>query len=189
MKKLLLSIVILITSSLCHAQFCIKDGGLYVCDSDKDYIVYDFDGISAKDLYSKVKTAVIDIYVSGKNVASENEGEILSVNGVSKDDIFIKSMGLTHRLTMNYNLTFKFKDGKIRIDLPNINYIQTQSSPSGPLYFKSGSMGGLTVSALYVYKKDGSVRYQDAIDSTEKFFNSLISKILDKVKNGTEEEW
>lgn len=182
MKKLLF-ILLLISPSLCFAQFYVSEGGLKVRDSDNPFVVYDFNGMTSQELYNKAKTAITGIYVSAKDVVSSNEGEILSINAISTNKIYMETMGHKDYFDMNYNINFRFKDNKIRVDSPTINYIKLSGSNPLPLLFERGKGLGLMSTCIYLYKKNGEVRYPDVIRTSEDLLNGIVLSIMNGVKS------
>ena len=143
--------------------------------------------MSSQELYNRAKNAVISTFVSAKDVATENENEMISVNAVSNKEVYIKQMGIITNFIVNYNIRMRFKDGKVRVDLPIINYIKVDGPQLQNVYLTRGS-NGMVASSLYVYKKNGDLRYKDFKSSFEKLFNRLITNLIDNIRNNNEKD-
>lgn len=177
MRKVLLLMIVMSFPICGFSQLCFKECNIQFCENNPEYMVKEFQGLSAERLYGDVKNFIVSSFKSSKNVLSES-GEILSVNGVSYRDAYIKYMGTKLRLIIDYTLIVKVKDGKIRIDTPVINSIKTDTNPEQVVYVKKGSNSMRT---FYVYKKNGDIRYKDfeptVLDYFNKFINNLIAAI------------
>lgn len=177
MRKILLFVLFLSISFCGYSQLCFNECKLRFSGDNHDYIVKEFNGVDAERLYADAKNYIVSTFKSAKNVLSES-GEILSINGVSNGDAYIKYMGTKLRLIIDYTLIVRVKDGKIRIDVPVINSIKTDTNPEQVVYVKKGSNSMRT---FYVYKKNGDIRYKDfeptVLDYFNKFINNLIAAI------------
>lgn len=177
MRKILLLIIMLCLPICGFSQLCIKECNIQFCDNNPEYMVKEFQGLSAERLYGNAKNFIVSSFKSSKNVLSESS-EILSINGVSYRDAYIRYMGTKLRLIIDYTLIVRVKDGKIRIDTPVINSIKTDTDPVQVVHMKKGSNSTRT---FYVYKKNGDIRYKDfeptVIDYFNKFINNLIAAI------------
>lgn len=66
MKKILLFAAAIVLIQSANAQFCLRPGGMYVCDSEDMYIVKEFKDLKKEDIYKRAKTALISMYKSAK---------------------------------------------------------------------------------------------------------------------------
>lgn len=182
MKKVLILLALLMPL-MCSAQFILENGS-FVSEDDKNYIVYEFPGKTKAELYKMVKSSIIDLFVSAKDVLSENENESLKIRGVSQKDVFTKSMGMTFNIETTYTIQFHFKEGKVRVDAPYI-VSMTSGTQRNAIYMNRGGRDCL-------YKKNGEVRYGDLKESLEKFINNLslsIIKGIDDKKSEDDDNW
>lgn len=181
MKKILF--ILLIIPFLCSAQkanFKLQSDASFLLENGNKFYVIETEGTQS-DLYKKVLSSITKIYVSPKNVISKVENDMISVNGIS-DDFFTYSgmMGVKIPISMQYNLQFQFKDGKIRIDAPTLIRIFTDSNQDiKPI---SGWLN-----AQGVFKKgNANPKKQYVIDAFNNELNGLINSILDFK---AEEKW
>lgn len=147
MRKFILLLSLFCSTILAVAQnqvnFKMQADGSLKSNDRKDFMVISFEGKTAQDLYTLVKTNVTTQYNSAKDVLSTVENEAISINGISKETISkgyrshfsqrslsgntSKSPAHNKRtpigeydFTIQYVISFRFKDGKIRIDAPVI---------------------------------------------------------------------
>ncbi len=59
---------------------------------------------------------------------SEVDNSMITINGISTDDIMAKKALGYIQIKMNYTIVFHFKDGRIRVDVPSINKMTGESS-------------------------------------------------------------
>lgn len=124
--KNLLSIALLLMCLGIQAQerkveFKLQPTGAFLSEDNKDFVVVDFEGKTASELYSMVKDNVMSFYNSPKEVMSESEGSVITIYAHEKSIWYVKSLGAIGVYGGYYNIVFRFKDGKIRIDAPTIN--------------------------------------------------------------------
>ena len=182
MKKFLLTSIALVCLFMnANAQLVLSpDGFISAADSTKNYIVVDMKGEQA-DLYKQVKGAVLSMFRSPKDVLSESAPEMLTINGFAEDGVVIpKALGLKMTYDVNFTISFKFRDGKIRVDAPSFICKNTSmGDKTVELVLRGGSnygFGKTTVNSIYNKKGDKANEKEKKI--VEDFFNQLISKII-----------
>lgn len=188
MKQILLILAVLTSSFCAKAQFILTADG-WATETGKQYYVTEIPG-SQQELYAKAKVAFTQIYKSAKDVLSYSEPDIIKANGFT-DTPFLKQWGRTAHFNMTYSLTVLFKDGKIRFDAPSIGSLYSLDGRGieVPLYMGKGGGSGLS-SFGHIFKKNGDVRYKDAKQSIEEYFNNLIGSIITAIENPTvDEDW
>lgn len=192
MKKIFLLIACLSYSLACFAQFELIPGELVPKENhDKDFVVYEFKGVDAHDLYSKTLAAITSLYVSADNVTNKVEGKMINIHGVQKDKVCIKQLGIVSCFDLNYNLIFRFKDEKLRIDVPIINDIICINGYGDAVHLTIGNEGTKGMgSYMSIFKKDNNVKYKEAKESIESFFNSLVNSIVSEIESDSQsEDW
>lgn len=163
-------------------------------DKDAKFIVIEKEGKSQKELYDQIKNFIMYSFVSPKDVISENGTDMITLNGVSNGDVECKKGFVMLPFKTNYTIVFMFKDGKIRINIPTINKMTSESTTLG------GDLSGLYELTLtkddpvstgreqiVVFKKDGKTT-KGAKESIEKLFNTLIDKAINFTSTA-KEEW
>ena len=124
------------------------------------------------------------LFVSPKDAISTIIDESITINSVSVGDILFKNViGAKIKLTMNFTLTARFKDNKIRIDLPSINSLTNygaQQTETLYIYNKRG---------ITIFRSDGEVKNSLAKETIELFFNNIIKGIEDNILNPNNLVW
>lgn len=139
MKNLVLVLLAVLSASLLHAQdkkvdFHFTEDGKYCIDgADHDYYVFEYDGMTAESLRNKA------IYVWG-NLAHYPKsfiGEGLRLCLVDGHYFIAESRHYIYNLSSDvlFRFSFKthFKDGKMRIDIPNLEKVTLEST--GQVYY------------------------------------------------------
>lgn len=148
------------------AHFYLQQDGTFKTKDNADYAVVEYDGMSAEELYTMVKSNINSLYKSPKDVMSEVENISITIRGYDK-----KVTINTYPFSGYYNLNFKFKDGRIRVAAPiideNVYLDHTQFDFSKEI-------------AKFFDKKDGSVKPKKIKykEYTENNLNLLIYKII-----------
>lgn len=187
MQKILLILIMMAIMPLIGlaqtVNFELQADGTFLNKQDgKDFVVLVKEGKTNQELYEDVLKAVTKTYVSPHDVISKVDGEIITVNGISEDCISFKGwMGVNVIFSIQYNLKFQFKNGKIRVDSPVITRFFTDDSPD----IKPFS-GWLRVQKVFVKDKPNPKK-QNTIDDFNNTINGLINRILST--NDSEEEW
>ncbi|GEM_PF-1101866 len=125
MKKLFL-FVMLVMCLVIHAQerkvdFKLQPTGVFLTEDGKDFTVVEFEGKSASELYSMVKSNAMTLYNDPDKVMSESGGNMISMYAFREDMCVVSSMGAKGIYGGHYKLLFRFKDGRIRVDAPSID--------------------------------------------------------------------
>lgn len=118
MKRLILSIALIITTAATFAQSIPKmelrpNGFVSAADSTKNYVVLEVPKMKQAELYKKTLTYLNGLYKNPSQVISAVDGESITVNGYT--DAITTTKGL-YKYPLKYNLILKFKDGKIRFE-------------------------------------------------------------------------
>lgn len=150
MRKFILLLSLFCSTILAVAQnqvnFKMQADASFKTEDGKSFIIIPFEGKTAQELYTIVKKNVTTTYFSAKNVLNTVENEMISVNGITSQGVIpYEIMSRTHSVRtpvsngkesksnlsnednnnciyypIQYILTFRFKDGKIRIDAPEV---------------------------------------------------------------------
>jgi hypothetical protein len=186
MKKILLITVMLFAFQINAQQnyFTLTINGFEnTYNLSQNYIVINFNGKTKQELYNDFLTELTITYVSSKDVISKSENNAISINALSLNAIKYKIGKNVSYFDLNYNLSFQFKDNKVRINLPAIVYMTRGANN----LLISGSNGFLT-NSKFIYKK-GKLKVPSAKASLEKYFNGLINEIITSVKNKSNSDW
>lgn len=170
-------------------KFNLRPDGTFQTDDGKNFVVVEFEGKTAQELYTMVKSNAITLYNSPKTVLSENEPVNLSILALSENLYKTYKIGggfVAYKA--NYNLVFHFKDGRIRIDAPLVHEKLDVSATGVPIPKSFVSL------VDDWFEKNGSVKKkkQDDVLKIEEIFNYPINYLLGYNKRGSsvnEEEW
>lgn len=182
MKKVLLAILFALPMAAVAQVFTLTANGFVNAeDPSKDYAVVEIEGTQA-ELFNKAKTAATAMWGAAKEVLSYNEPEIIVINGLSSGDVSYTFMGMTSYYDVYYRLQLQFKDGRMRIDAPKADKATVRGG-RGEIFLGAG---GRTC----IFKKNGEVRYDKMKEQVDKYFNTLVATLIDKMKNGAaQEDW
>ena len=123
MRKYLLLLMMFVCCNMVAQElvhFTIQPTGRFLNEDGKDFVVVEFEGKSADELYSMVKTNVMTMYNNPKEVMSESDG-VITIFAYEKNIWVVKSLGATGLYDGSYKLIFRFKDGRVRVDAPSIS--------------------------------------------------------------------
>lgn len=188
MKILIALVVILFSLSPSFAQnyFALTKSGLKpVNDLNKEFIIIEKLG-TQKELFSTVKLFVYSFFVSPKDVVSEMDTTMITINGVSTKDVVAKKGFGYLNIKMNYTITFHFKNGKIRVDNPSINTMTAESSSTfWQLTLTKNDSYDSSRDRFAIFDND-KIKAEPAKENIETFFNNFIDKAIkyDASKNG-----
>lgn len=174
-----------------YAQFEIIPGTIICKNSpNKNFVVYEFNGKSANYLYTKSLSAITSMFVSANNVTNKVDNEMINIHGVQSDIACIKQLGKTSCFTLDYNLIIRFKDGKIRIDSPQINELYCINGNGDKVYMEIDNSGTKNMGfSLSLFKKSGEPKYKEAKDQLEDFFNKMASNIKNNIEQEESSDW
>lgn len=197
MKKICLLLFLFIPSML-FAQFKLTiDGFVDEKDTSKNYIVYEFEDKSQESLYNSVLMFINKTYRSPKDVINEVKPEMVTISGFQEACISVtkpkKVLGNTYSagggFDLSYNMSFRFKEGKIRIDAPSFECKSEKNGRKSELVL-SGSNGGLgVVSKTGLFKKNGEPSREHAIKMLEDFFNAISISIKESISDESKDNW
>jgi len=190
MKKILFVLILLLpTLAFSQEKLELTPSGLKVQGNpEAKYIIIEKSG-SQQDLFNTIKSFISNYFVSPKDVISEVDNDMITLNGISAKDISVKK-GLGYLdITMNYTIVFHFKDGRIRIDLPYINKMTSRSSSTlWQMTINQDDAYDYSYDHLYIFDKKGKLKNNTAKDGIENFFNSFIDKAVN-FKSPQKEDW
>ena len=102
-------------------EFKLQPTGAFLTEDGKDFAIVEFEGKSASELYSMVKSNAMSLYNDLDKVMSESDGNMVSMYAYREDMCVVSSMGAKGIYGGHYKLVFRFKDGRIRVDAPSID--------------------------------------------------------------------
>ncbi|OAV69104.1 hypothetical protein Barb6_01999 [Bacteroidales bacterium Barb6] len=188
--RMILSVMV-VFSCMANAQFTLTlKGFVNSNDETKDYVVFEFDGLSKSELFQKAKVFVNKNYVSAKDVLNEVENENISVNGFSTEAIrlFDGKMGkLAPPFNLTYSFNISFKEGKIRINAPDFKVSSSQNDVFITLTEKS--LFGTPVKHRIFNPSNGKTEKENSKSDLESFFNILFSNLKKSINGELDDNW
>lgn len=193
MKRLLtLCLIALITGCAFAQEFTLTANGFVnSANAEQGFVVIETAG-NQSDIYKKVRTYLYGVYRSPKDVLSEAEPDMITVNGIASDAVQKKAMGMVATsYDMNYTISIRFKDGRIRIDAPSFTLLDT-STGSKPIRLvlcgkSNGGLGSEIVNTIY--NKKGELKAKYAKEQLESYFNSYIKALQKGLETSQTEDW
>jgi hypothetical protein len=203
MKKLFL-LLLLFVPAWASAQFKVVPGGM-TTENGREYIVENFNG-SQSELSVKAKAVLTKMFASPQDTIEAADSSSITLKTCAMKVVHISYCGKPLDSSIIYHLTFRFKDGKIRIDTPQLlsyfyaNY--AKAAPTSQMLLEKGykldkkdkaeksvTKRGMAKN-FYVYKLDGSTRIDDAVTGLEEYFNTLVKKFVNEMDlAGSKDEW
>ena len=152
-----------------------------------DYVVFEFEGKTQKELYDAVLLKINTSYVSPKDVLSSIESVNITINGFTQK--LFKWNGAV--FDVNYTISFMFKDGKVRVNAPSLNKMLGTYQRKSYEMFVCGNGGGALSDRVFIYQqKSGSLRLSSQKTTIENYFNSIINSIMKSVEeNNSNDDW
>lgn len=175
MKRFLIYLVFALCVIECYSQslmFSLHKDGAFLTDDGMNYKVLTFDGKTAKELYNIVNTNAVSLYKSPNTVMSVNEGVSISIRGYKEN--LIGAYGAY------YNLIFEFKDGRMKINAPLAN--EMDSSVVDDILWGKGAISrnfGREVQRRFVRleRKNAKVaaKAERELKATENYLNMVVN--------------
>lgn len=188
MKRLVFTLLfVLATVCSSFAQFVVTPNGLEKNEVDgNEYYVIEVPGISQSELYTRTLQFITQTYVSPKDVISSKiENETISVTG--RQTIF-------YDFNVLYKLVFRFKDGRVRFDIPQI--ISMKKYDDGKEYELTFNKARTQGQNIYIFNNKGELRgmaipnYKYDIENLfNSLFNSYTASIMNKTENDNDDNW
>jgi hypothetical protein len=178
MKKTTTLSMLLFIATLSFAQsnvnFSVTKYGTYeVPFSSNDYYVITFPNQTQTQLYTSALKAITRDFVSAKDVVSKVENEMISVNAIHRFTESYSAFSLTY--DVNYTFEMEFRDGRVRINAPNIVRITDQYGDR--VSFTECATSSTTGELLESSRREFS------------FVNNVINRILSNMNSRYSDDW
>ena len=168
-------------------EFKLQRSGAFLTAAGEEYAVVEFQGKTAEELYQMVKDNVSEYYENPEDILTEEDNK-LTVRGGCKDFVMWTFMMVATQFGAFYDLTFRFKDGRIRIDAPVIEdeLIATAS------VMKKGTSASFK-SMLGSFYKNGELKEKSKpkVIQIENYINTTVNQLLGLIKSKTadDDDW
>lgn len=210
MRKILFLLITLI-SPVCFAQvnnsvkFNLSENGVFLSQDGKEYIVLEYPNESQNDLYNKYLVAITGLYISPKDVISKVDGQMISLRGYKSGAFTNTLLGVfSYTYDIEYVIKFQAKDGKVKIDSPEIVKIRQSFGNSKDEYgisefIKSKKLFEKELPEITGNdKKDEKSRKradkknkerEEYVSQLNRAVNSLINNIINETNKNQSEDW
>lgn len=185
MKKVLLLISLMSLCITANAQFTVTKDGIKPI-TDKEYYVVDVAGKTSEELYNNVLSYIVANFQNPDAVANKLEGQMINLHGNFPEAMPCQeAMGkISCFADVELNLVMYFKDGRIRFDSPTIHSMICHSRKTNygnywTYYFYAPAAAGQLTGDFSLFKKNGEVKNEIAVNGLNTFINNLITEIVD----------
>ena len=172
--------------------------GLKFTNGNKDYNVITFEDKNSKEIFDMVNKYFISRTNNEFEIQNKIDGEILSITSTVKNAVFFKQLGFTSAYNMTYNWTFEFKDEKLKVNTPVITRMHNKENSgnnrdlylfiSKDLKTEKPSSQFCVGCTMYIFKDNGNLKLENALNSIEAFFNKKLSEIS-KIESIKGSDW
>lgn len=212
MKKFLLLVLFIGTTlTTCWAQekhsvnFQLTENGSFIAPDGKNYFVFEYPNESQSDVYNKYLVAITGIYVSPKDVISKVENQMISIKGYKSEAITNTLLGVfSSTYDIEYVLKFQFKDGKVKVEAPEIVKLRQSVGNSRSEYGISTFIQNNKLFKNEIPEQTGNEKKDekakkraDKKNQTRKEYliglngavNKLLNNIITKTNKNQSEDW
>jgi hypothetical protein len=179
MKKLLLGALLLLSVSIFSQSTDFK----FTKEGFTDYVVIPIDGKTQADLYKKTLEWVQVTYNTPKEVLKgEIENDYIRIEGVTKNGLCMKTLGLNTCNMVKYQIEISFKDGKYKFDVIKVEQYLN------PSQYSSGGWSEVPIeTTVYAYKENGDIRnvFKQYPENLETIFNTLNDSLKKFITTNT----
>ena len=192
-KDFLLFLLCLLAGGIVNAnaqelvEFKLQRSGTFLTTAGEDYAVVEFQGKSAEELYKMVKDNVSEYYENPEDILTEEDNK-LTVRGGCKDFVMWNFMMVATQFGAFYDLTFRFKDGRIRIDAP---VVEDELIATASVLKKGTSASFKTMLGSFYKNGDWKEKAKPKITQIENYINTTVNQLLGLIKPETadDDDW
>lgn len=177
MNKLFTLVFLLLTSLSFSQEYGVTKEGLRDSKNlENDYLVIEAKSKTAKELYDKAIKYINQKYDSPEDVIkAQVENDYLRFDTFVQDFTKVKNGGVKISVDASYTIELKFKDGRIKFSLLNLD------------------LGGVTWQGSIwkgypIWNKKGKLRLPETKDFIENYFNSEVKTLSDFFNNKTKKD-
>lgn len=186
MKKLILTCLLSFTCFAGFSQFVLTPRG-FVIDGYKNSVVLEvsFEGKTQNELSKLTYKFLDEVFEDSEGMQlSLLRNENVTINGLAEDAVKWRNYG-KHELYMDmvFEQVYYFKNSRLLISLPEIYEMFSGTLPAQLVKVKEHAAGG-----VYIYGKNGKVKYPILKESLENFFNDLVHGLIHYIDSGGEHD-
>lgn len=167
MKNLILMGALLLLSMVSFSQ---ESEFKFTREGLTDFVVIPIDSATQNDLYKKTLEWVQVNYNTPREVLKgQIENEYVRIEGVSKNALCMKALGINNCYTVKYQIEISFKNGKYKFDVIDLKQYFM------PSQYSSGGWYDVPLNSPKIYKENGEIKnaYSQYPENIENVFNSL----------------
>ncbi len=180
------SLICLIGYGQQTVEFKVYPDGSFRTEDGKDFVVVEFEGKSAHEIFQELSVNVNSMYNNPSKVMSTVEDASIKIRAIS-DLVKTRRLGIPIYWSGYYQLEFQIKDGRVRVSAP---FVETYLNDGAPKYnerkFKK------LVGSFFT---DGEVK-ENKMDEYAtlnlKFFyliNTILGTLQKEINDESEEDW
>lgn len=176
MKRFLLICFFITISFSSYSQFSLTPAGFVIEGYESSEILeIRFDGMTQNELFKSASVFFNEVFEDNKGLEISNlRNESITLDGLVEDAIKWRKYGKQELyMDMVFTLTFKLANGKMLVSLPDIQEMFSGTLPGQLIKVKGYAAGG-----VYIYNKDGKLKYPIFKESLEDYFNHLIHAMI-----------
>lgn len=162
-----------------NAQFILTSNEVQLKDGG-EYLIMSFEDKTKEDLFDAVHQFAGAKFISPQDVISVSGKEQITFNGVATN-IPWRNI-ISHHCSINFTITFLFKNNRIRVNIPHVNRIYTQAIDLQLVQSSSLITDG-------VFKKNGKAYSPQTKVGIESFFNNFIEEIKQYIDQEKLSDW
>ena len=173
MKYLLILLLPLFSQVSYAQQYEITPDGLKdKSNAENTFLVLDIPSKTADEMYTKAIAYINENYKNPKEVIKgETENEFLKFRTHAPQFTQVKNGYINLDVSMNYTTELRFKDGKVRFDIVDVDI--TADNGGRSVDFSGNVMAGFPI----FNEKNGKLKQADAKVAIENYFNKHAKDI------------
>lgn len=183
MRKLISILFVVLSLTTFAQKFTVTPNGLRDSeDEEKNYVVIEVDGLTAKQLYDNTLKYITKSYNNPDEVLKgQIEGDYIKFDTYVPEMFYYSNSGAKMQIDTKYTTELKFKDNKVRLEIVSLDMYHPNSNTK--VLFSGGIFEGYVI-----YKKNGTLFKEEAKQDIENYFNSVIEDLKLNLKGESEED-
>lgn len=166
MNKIYLGIFLMLLTKIASAQYFTLAPEGFLSKEKTDYTVVDVPKANQQELYNNVLKSINSLYTNPQKGLTVVNGQSITLSAYEKKALKVSG---SYFYDVDYNLTFLFKNGRIRINAPTFD--------AGFMDY-SGTWKRMNPKKVY-FKSNGETRGEKNLQEINNYFNGLIKSIID----------
>ena len=188
MKKLGWLLAALLFANTLSAQFVIDKDKVFDLRTRKDYIVREYPGKTAEQLYNACIETLHTMDPDNPPRYETVENETITINQYSPNQIYSFSFfGRQQSMDIRMLATVRFTNGQVRIDSPSVNSLFYQGGTEDKVkfhfyYFNYEDYLNSSEDATPIYNRRGELKHPRIKQSVEEYLNAYTTRIFNGIQ-------